>query len=167
MDTSNKVREYTKKLSEIGQEHIFDFYSELSEADQEAFLRQIETIDFSEVKSQIDRLVLANEKDADFHLFVIPYEYQTRKCDEGDLIPQKKIATIFNKNKINFFDLTREFCDNNNPNSLYYKFDPAHLSVNGHKFVFNLINEKQVILLTSGTGSGKTVLVPKYILKYI
>ena len=67
MDTSNKVREYTKKLSEIGQEHIFDFYSELSEADQEAFLRQIETIDFSEVKSQIDRLVLANEKDADFH----------------------------------------------------------------------------------------------------
>ena len=33
--------------------------------------------------------------------------------------------------------------------------------------LFNLINEKQVILLTSGTGSGKTVLVPKYILKYM
>jgi len=33
--------------------------------------------------------------------------------------------------------------------------------------LFNLINEKQVILLTSGTGSGKTVLIPKYILKYM
>ena len=31
---------------------------------------------------------------------------------------------------------------------------------------FNLIKEKQVILLVSGTGSGKTVLVPKYLLKY-
>ena len=90
----------------------------------------------------LDLKKYAKEKNADFHLFVIPYEYQTRKCDEGDLIPQKKIADIFNKNKINFFDLTREFCDNSKPNSLYYKFDPAHLSVNGHKFVFNLINEK-------------------------
>ena len=85
MDTSNKVREYTKKLSEIGQEHIFDFYSELSEADQEAFLRQIETIDFSEVKSQIDRLVLANEKDADFHWDALkPADYIPLPENGGD-----------------------------------------------------------------------------------
>ena len=32
---------------------------------------------------------------------------------------------------------------------------------------FNLLNEKQVILIISGTGSGKTVLVPKFFLKYI
>lgn len=32
---------------------------------------------------------------------------------------------------------------------------------------FNLLDTKQVILLISGTGSGKTVLVPKYFLKYI
>lgn len=32
---------------------------------------------------------------------------------------------------------------------------------------FNLLNEKQVILITSSTGSGKTVLIPKYVLKYI
>ena len=31
---------------------------------------------------------------------------------------------------------------------------------------FNLVNTKQVILLTSGTGSGKTVLIPKFLLKY-
>ena len=31
---------------------------------------------------------------------------------------------------------------------------------------FDLLKEKQVILLVSGTGSGKTVLVPKYLFKY-
>jgi len=32
---------------------------------------------------------------------------------------------------------------------------------------FNLLENKQVILLSSGTGSGKTVIVPKFFLKYI
>ena len=31
---------------------------------------------------------------------------------------------------------------------------------------FNLVNDNQVVLLISGTGSGKTVLVPKFLLKY-
>ena len=31
---------------------------------------------------------------------------------------------------------------------------------------FNLLHTKQVILLVSGTGSGKTVIVPKFVLKY-
>jgi len=31
---------------------------------------------------------------------------------------------------------------------------------------FNLLNDNMVMLLISGTGSGKTVLVPKYVLKY-
>ena len=66
----------------------------------------------------LDLKEFAKEKNADFHLFVIPYEYQTRKCDENDLIPQKKLAKTFNKNKIKFFDLTGEFCANNKPNSL-------------------------------------------------
>ena len=35
------------------------------------------------------------------------------------------------------------------------------------KEFFNLLEEKQVILLVSGTGSGKTVLVPKFVLKYV
>ena len=35
------------------------------------------------------------------------------------------------------------------------------------KQLFKLLDENQVILLVSGTGSGKTVLVPKFVLKYI
>ena len=41
MVTPNNLSEIKEKLSKIGQEHIFDFYSELSEAEQAAFLRQI------------------------------------------------------------------------------------------------------------------------------
>jgi len=65
MGTSNKVSELKEKLSELGQDHILNFYSELNEAEQEGLLKQIQSIDLNEFQSQVDRLVLANEKDAD------------------------------------------------------------------------------------------------------
>ena len=67
MVTPNNLSEIKEKLSKIGQEHIFDFYSELSEAEQAAFLRQIQSIDIDEFKAQVDRLVLSNEKEAEFN----------------------------------------------------------------------------------------------------
>ena len=35
------------------------------------------------------------------------------------------------------------------------------------KQFFNLLNDCQVILLVSGIGSGKTILIPKFVFKYI
>ena len=35
------------------------------------------------------------------------------------------------------------------------------------KIFFELLNENQVILINSGTGSGKTVIIPKFIFKYM
>lgn len=35
------------------------------------------------------------------------------------------------------------------------------------KKIFDLIDKKQVILLTSGTGSGKTVIMPKLLMRYV
>ena len=67
MVTPNNLSEIKQKLSKIGQEHIFDFYSELSEVEQAAFLRQIQSIDIDEFKAQVDRLVLSNEKEAEFN----------------------------------------------------------------------------------------------------
>ena len=43
---------------------------------------------------------------------------------------------------------------------------PVYNKNNIEKF-FKLLNINQVILLTSGTGSGKTVIIPKLLLKYI
>jgi len=43
---------------------------------------------------------------------------------------------------------------------------PLYADTNSVKKFFNLLHNNQVILLISGTGSGKTVLVPKFFLKY-
>jgi HrpA-like RNA helicase len=63
---------------------------------------------------------------------------------------------------------------NNKPYSAEYKelgqkwkILPMYKDINIVKNFFELIDTKQVILLVSGTGSGKTVLVPKFLLKYI
>lgn len=85
MVTPNQVSEIKGKLMEIGQEHIFDFYSELCESEQEAFVRQIQSIDFNEFKAQVDRLVLTNEKDADFNWDALkPADYIPLPENGGD-----------------------------------------------------------------------------------
>ena len=43
---------------------------------------------------------------------------------------------------------------------------PLYTNKNKISEFFKLLDTKQVILLISGTGSGKTVLVPKFVLKY-
>ena len=63
---------------------------------------------------------------------------------------------------------------NNKPFSESYKelakkwsLLPMYKNTKSVKQFFNLLNDCQVILLVSGTGSGKTVLVPKFVLKYV
>ena len=51
--------------------------------------------------------------------FILPYEYQTRKCGEEVLLPQKKITNILNGLKIENYDLTSVFCDQNEPKELF------------------------------------------------
>ncbi len=83
-------------------------------------------------------------KDANINFIVIilPYEYQTRNCTENILKPQKKIANILNSNKIIFKDFTNVFCNQKKPKINFYKFDPMHLSRNGHELVYKtLIDE--------------------------
>ncbi len=81
----------------------------------------------------------AHKKKIKLKIVILPYEYQTRECKSENLIPQKKIKEILINLKINFFDYTKEFCEFNKPKTLFYKFDPMHLSSKGHSFVYNLI----------------------------
>ena len=48
----------------------------------------------------------------------------------------------------------------------YWSKLPLYTNNNDIKTFFNLLHTKQIILLISGTGSGKSVLIPKYLLKY-
>ena len=81
---------------------------------------------------------------AELTIFILPYEYQTRKCGEEVLLPQKKITHILNGLKIENYDLTSVFCDQNEPKELFYKFDPMHLSENGHKIVYKEIKKRKL-----------------------
>ena len=90
-------------------------------------------------------LVLKNKalkNDIELIIIVLPYEYQTRTCIEKNFIPQEKIANIISNLKIDFSDYTKEFCKIKKPKNLFLKFDPMHLSPQGHNLVFNLIRNK-------------------------
>lgn len=67
----------------------------------------------------------------------------------------------------------KNFLNNNLYSDEYIKFAnkwsklPLYQNKNSIKDFFDLLNTKQVILVISGTGSGKTVLIPKFFLKYL
>ena len=84
----------------------------------------------------------AYKNDIELKIILLPYEYQTRMCIEKNFIPQEKIATIISNLNIDFFDYTKEFCKIKKPKNLFLKFDPMHLSPQGHNLVFNLIRNK-------------------------
>ena len=102
-----------------------------------------QNFDILNIKSQIDQLDTFSKKiNSDFVVIILPYEYQTRNCEKNNFIPQKKITRVLKELDINFIDLTSSFCGVKSPKKYFYKFDPMHLSKNGHMLVFkNLLNE--------------------------
>ena len=78
----------------------------------------------------------------DLYIITLPYEYQTRNCNDKNLFPQKKIQDLLHNKKINYYDFTKYFCSLDSPKDYFRKFDPMHLSPKGHKFVYNLIKNE-------------------------
>ena len=82
---------------------------------------------------------ISKKNNSEFIVIILPYEYQTRKCSNENLLPQKEIANILNNLSIQYRDMTDDFCNEKKPNNNFYKFDPMHLSKKGHMLVYNLI----------------------------
>lgn len=76
----------------------------------------------------------------DLTIIILPWEYQTRNnCSNKDLfLPQDFIANYFKNKKLNYIDFSNDFCKIKSKD-MYLKFDPAHLSEDGHTFVESLI----------------------------
>lgn len=84
---------------------------------------------------------LSKKKKANLHIVILPYEFQTRNCKMIETpLPQLKIRKQLDFLQINFSDFFYDFCKVKNPKKLFYKFDPMHLSIKGHKKVFELID---------------------------
>jgi UDP-N-acetylglucosamine/UDP-N-acetylgalactosamine diphosphorylase len=95
MVASKTVNETKEKLSDLGQEHVFNFYSKLSEAEQKTFLEQVQSIDLNELKTQVDRLVLGNEKEADFNWDALkPADYISLPENGGDSALWEKAKSL-------------------------------------------------------------------------
>lgn len=105
--------------------------------------KNYEKTDLKNMKNYVSML---NEKlkqeNIFFKIFILPYEFQTRNCSNQNLIPQNKINRMLTELKVNHKDFTENFCKYSNPKSLFYKFDPMHLSEKGHSLVFNLIKNE-------------------------
>ena len=83
-----------------------------------------------------------------------------------DLI-NKNIEDILDSKGINNNFLTdKPFSDEYKKLAEKWSILPMYKDHTIVKKFFELISSKQVLLLISGTGSGKTVLVPKFLLKY-
>ena len=96
---------------------------------------------FSKKISQISEI--SNLNNFKIKFLILPYEYQVRNnCNKKFLLPQNKIIEIFNKENIDYINLTQDFCEYDNPEKLYLNFDPVHLSIKGHDLVFRKINEQ-------------------------
>ena len=110
---------------------FFNVFNEYNKKNSDYFKKDIKII-----KS------ISYENKSEFYVVILPYEFQTRNCSKNILLPQKKIIEILAESNINFIDLTENFCNQKKPKKLFRKFDPMHLSRDGHMLVFNLLNDK-------------------------
>ena len=84
-----------------------------------------------------------NKVNKSLMVIILPYEMQTREnCNSSVTNPQNKVKLLLKNLNIKFIDLTYKFCNENKSNKLFLKFDPMHLSKQGHELVYdNLLLE--------------------------
>ena len=105
--------------------------------------KNYEKTDLNNMKNYVSMLNnKLKQENISLKIFILPYEFQTRDCSKKNLIPQNKLNKMLDKLKVNHKDFTESFCKYSNPKSLFYKFDPMHLSEKGHSLVFNLIKNE-------------------------
>jgi len=118
------------KLTKPSKRYFFESYKSYKEENKIKFLRK--------KISHIKKIENLNVK-----FLILPYEYQARNnCKEEFMKPQEEIIKIFNEFQISFIDLSDEFCNYEKSKKLYLNFDPVHLSVKGHEFVFEILRTK-------------------------
>ena len=92
-------------------------------------------------KKKLDEIFLDFNKNYSISVIILPWEYQTREnCNNKNLfLPQEFLKNYFTKNKINYVDFSKNFCEQEDVKKMFLNFDPAHLSAKGHIFTEKLL----------------------------
>ena len=103
-------------------------------ADGENFANAMSLI--NEMKSNL------GARGIDFTVVILPYEYQLRTGESQHLLPQKRLATYFNEQGIDYIDAYDYFRQAGDAKQYYLYADFGHFSRKGHQVVFNLLKER-------------------------
>jgi len=120
-------------ISKPSKRHFYYMYPQYNDNDKITELKEA----IKQVKNQ------AEKNNLKLFVAILPYEFQTRKenCKDDFLLPQKIVKSIFSDFEIKFKDYTSFFCDNKKPSTFFLKYDPVHLSPNGHQLVYDLLKK--------------------------
>jgi len=97
-------------------------------------------------QKKLNKLIQNVGKNIELNVVLLPWEHQLKnQCANKDLLfPQDFITKYFLDKKVVYFNVTNNFCKNKKSEEMYLKFDPAHLSSKGHKYIENIISENNL-----------------------
>ena len=74
---------------------------------------------------------------------IIPYSYQIKNnnCTNTDFA-EKIILKNLNNKKFDYIEIKKVFCNDENKDEIFFKNDPSHLSVYGHKLLANYLRKE-------------------------
>ena len=88
-----------------------------------------------------------HERNIDFTVVILPYEYQLRTREEQNLLPQKRLTAYFAEKGIAYIDAYDYFArEGGDVKDDYLYADFGHFSKKGHRLVFNLLKERLKVL---------------------
>jgi len=98
---------------------------------------------FKNTLSEISKF--AKKNNIKYKYVLLPYAHQIiNNCEKEFLKPQEIIKEIFDRENLFLNDYTNDFCKISNNKDLFLKYDPVHLSKYGHKYVSELLIEKDI-----------------------
>ena len=133
-----KLEEIKEILNKYNQEHLLNFYEDLTNEEKEKLLNQIEKIDFELVNRLYKNIIEKSEKTSTGEITPIPFMVKDKLTDEQKMYYEKKGIDIIKSGKLAAVTMaggqgTR--LGHNGPKGTF------KLNVKGNKYIFEILCE--------------------------
>jgi lysophospholipase L1-like esterase len=112
---------------------------------------------FSETMSILSEMdAYSRDRNIEFSVVILPYEYQLRARNEQNLLPQKRLTAYLSEKGISYIDAYDYFArEEGDVKEDYLYADFGHFSMKGHRVVFNLLKERLGVSDSALSGGNK------------